>query len=62
MTLRNKIQKVVYFKYWIRYNTTIMNKLIHKILSRCKGGPHQKTNKAIRKKEKQNLKKVVYIN
>jgi hypothetical protein len=32
---------------------------LYKILSRCKGGPHEKTNKAERKKNKQNLKKML---
>lgn len=39
-----------------------MNKHVYKVLSRCKGGPHQKTNKAIRKKEKQELKKLFTLN
>ena len=37
-------------------------KQLHFTLLRCKGGPHQKTNKALRKKFKNNLKKLFTLN
>jgi hypothetical protein len=35
-----------------------VRKHVNSILVRCKGGPHGKTNKAIRNKEKRELKKL----
>lgn len=37
-------------------------KQLHMVLLRCKGGPHVKTNKALRKKNKQELKNLLTLN